>query len=102
MEQILLWHDMTRLFLDGVSGYTVLYCRVMWLEGESLGSIKLSESETYIFYYTCREMSLIWTSSVLHFPKSLISGDSALAGAVSHVSDTAGGHSSYSDLKRKR
>lgn len=31
----------------------------------------------------CREMSLIWTSSVLHFPKSLISGVSATAGAVS-------------------
>lgn len=33
---------------------------------------------------TCREMSLIWTSSVLHLPKSLISGVSATAGAVSH------------------
>lgn len=34
---------------------------------------------------TCREMSLICTSSVLHFPKSLMSGVSATAGAaVSH------------------
>lgn len=35
--------------------------------------------------HTCREMSLICTSSVLHFPKSLMSGVSATAGAaVSH------------------
>lgn len=35
--------------------------------------------------FTCREISLICTSSVLHFPKSLMSGVSATAGvAVSH------------------
>ena len=50
----------------------------------SLGSLsRCTGSESY---RTCREMSLICTSSVLHFPKSLISGDSATAGAVSHVS----------------
>lgn len=32
---------------------------------------------------TCREMSLIWTSSVLHLPKSLISGVSATAVVLS-------------------
>lgn len=32
---------------------------------------------------TCSEMSLIWTSSVLHFPNSLISGDSAPTGTDS-------------------
>lgn len=36
--------------------------------------------------HTCSEMSLIWTSSVLHLPKSLISGVSATAGAASQSS----------------
>lgn len=42
------------------------------------------DSSKCLLPHTCREMSLIWTSSVLHLPKSLISGDSATAGAVSH------------------
>lgn len=42
-------------------------------------------STTTTSLLTCRDMSLICTSSVLHFPKSLMSGVSATAGAaVSH------------------
>lgn len=38
---------------------------------------------TLVLVLTCREMSLIWTSSVLHLPKSLISGVSATAVVLS-------------------
>lgn len=44
---------------------------------------KKKKKKILVLMLTCREMSLIWTSSVLHLPKSLISGVSATAVVLS-------------------